>query len=349
VTEADEVARRHAFHPLRVKRIVQETGDTRSFVLEIPPDLVGVYRYRPGQFCTFRVRIDGEERFRCYSMSSDPDTDPDLTVTVKQVPGGTVSTWFNDSVAVGDLVAASPPAGAFCLREDDERPVIAFCGGSGITPVLSIAKSTLSSTRRPFRIFYANRDPSSVIFDDVLSELETRASEHFGVWRHVDSESGFPTSEALEEFVGDDVDAEILVCGPGPFMELVERVLLGVGVAPADIRIERFENPDPATGPAVVTDGPLPETIVLHLQGRRHEIGYQPGDTILETARRAGLAAPYSCESGNCATCMAQLHEGSVTMRANTALTPDEVAEGWVLTCQSVPTSASVRIEYEQL
>jgi len=349
MTEVDQVARRHAFHPLRVKQIVQETDDTRSFVLDVPPDLAATYRYRPGQFCTFRVRIGTYEVFRCYSMSSAPDTDSDLAVTVKRVAGGSVSNWFNDSLSVGDMVDTSPPAGAFCLGEQDERPVIAFCGGSGVTPVLSIAKCALASTNRPFRIFYANRVPDSVIFDEVLAGLESREPERCTVVRHADSVSGYPTSEAIREFVGGEVDAEFFICGPGPFMELVEQVLMGAGVSPEDIHIERFETPDPAGDPVVESDGPVPETIVLQLQGRRHEIAYHPGDTVLETARRAGLSAPYSCEAGSCATCMALLHEGSVTMRTNNALTPDEVAEGWILTCQSVPAGTSVRIEYEQL
>ncbi|MGA2838144.1 MAG: ferredoxin--NADP reductase [Acidimicrobiales bacterium] len=349
MTDVDEVARRHAFRPLRVKQVVRETDDTRSFVLDVPPDLVETYRYRPGQFCTFRVRIGDDELFRCYSMSSAPDTDPDLVVTVKRVPRGAVSNWFNDTVSVGDLVDTSPPSGAFCLHEDDQRPVVAFCGGSGITPVLSIAKCALSSTDRQFRLFYANRDPGSVIFDDALAELESRAPRRCTVRRHVDSESGYPVPESLLGFAGGDLDAQFLVCGPGPFMDLVERVLLGAGVAPGDIRIERFETPDSSADPVVATDGTAPRSIVLDLQGRRHEIAYHPGDTVLETARRAGLAAPYSCESGNCATCMALVHEGSVTMRSNNALTPDEVAGGWVLTCQSVPTGPSLRIEYEDL
>jgi 3-ketosteroid 9alpha-monooxygenase subunit B len=349
MTEADEVARRHAFHPLRVKQIVQETDDTRSFVLDVPPDLAATYRYRPGQFCTFRVRIGADEVFRCYSMSSAPDTDSDLAVTVKRVPGGAVSNWFNDSLSVGDLVDTSPPAGAFCLDGQDERPVIALCGGSGVTPVLSIAKCALASTSRPLRIFYANRDPDSVIFDQVLAELESREPERCTVVRHADSVSGYPVPEVVLDFVGSEVDAEFFICGPGPFMELVEQVLMGAGVSPGDIRIERFETPDPAGDPVVESDGPVPETIVLQLQGRRHEIAYHPGDTVLETARRAGLSAPYSCEAGSCATCMALLHEGSVTMRTNNALTPDEVAEGWILTCQSLPAGPSVRIEYEQL
>ena len=349
MADIDEVTRRHAFHPLRIKQIVQETGDTRSFVLDVPPDLVGTYRYRPGQFCTFRVQIGTDELFRCYSMSSAPDTDPDLTVTVKRVSGGSVSNWFNDTLSVGDLVDTSPPSGAFCLGEQDQRPVVAFCGGSGVTPVLSIAKRALSSTDRPIRIFYANRDPDSVIFDEVLAGFESRMPQRCTVWRHADSVNGYPAPEAIRDFIGDDVDAEFFVCGPGPFMELVEQVLIEAGVSPGDIRIERFETPDPADDPVVDSDGPAPETIVLQIQGRRHEIAYHPGDTVLETARRAGLAAPYSCEAGSCATCMALLHEGSVTMRTNNALTPDEVEEGWILTCQSVPAGPTVRIEYEQL
>jgi ferredoxin-NADP reductase len=355
VAEVDDVARRHAFHPLRVKQVVQETADTRSFVLDVPPGLESTYRYRPGQFCTFRVRLGGDELFRCYSMSSAPDTDPDLTVTVKRVPGGVVSNWFNDVVSVGDIVDTSPPSGAFCLADDDRRPVVAFCGGSGITPVLSIAKRALSSTDRPVRLLYANREPGSVIFDAILADLAARRPERCTVRHHFDSVSGYPSPEAVADMVGHDLGGEYFVCGPGPFMELVETTLLGAGVDPADIHIERFETPDPADAAAGPGDGvtapatPVPESLVLHLQGRRHEVPYHAGDTVLETARRAGLAAPYSCESGSCATCMALVHEGSVAMRVNNALTPDEVDEGWVLTCQSVPTSAALRIEYEQL
>ncbi len=347
------MARRHAFHPLRVKRIVEETADTRSFVLDVPSDLAPTYTYRPGQFCTFRVRLGADEHFRCYSMSSAPGTDADLTVTVKRVPGGLVSNWFNDAVAVGDLVDTSPPSGSFCLSEDDRRPILAFCGGSGITPVLSIAKRALSSTDRSLRLLYANRDPGSVIFDAVVADFAARSPERCTVRHHFDSVSGYPSPQTVRDLLGADVGAECFVCGPGPFMELVESTLLGAGVASADIRIERFETPDPVDGPDGATGGdvtaPVPETLVLQLQGRRHEVAYHAGDTVLETARRAGLSAPYSCEAGSCATCMALVHEGSVAMRVNNALTPDEVEEGWVLTCQSVPTSAELRIEYEQL
>ena len=349
MTDVDDVARRHAFHPLLVKRVVEETDDTRTFVLDVPGDLAEVYRYRPGQFCTFRVRIGDAEHFRCYSMSSAPETDRDLAVTVKRVRLGTVSNWFNDNVAVGDSVDTSPPSGTFCLR-DGGRPLVGFCGGSGITPVISLAKSALASTGRTVRLLYATREPTSVIFDEALRGLEAGSPDRIEVRRHFDSVSGFPRPAAVLDFVGGELDADFYICGPGPFMDIVEETLLGAGAAPSSILIERFVTPEPGDSPLVATTTtPVPPTIVLQLQGRRHEVAYHAGDTVLETARRAGLPAPYSCEAGSCATCMALLHEGSVSMRVNNALTPDEVEEGWVLTCQSVPTSPSLRIEYEQL
>jgi ferredoxin-NADP reductase len=167
VTEHTEVLNRHGYHPLRVKAVVQETHDTRSFVLDVPPDLRELFQYRPGQFCTFRVRVGDDEVARCYSMSSAPEVDTDLTVTVKRVPGGIVSNWLNDHVADGDVLEVTRPSGTFCVREGD-RPVIGFCGGSGVTPVISIAKSVLASSERPVDVLYANRDHRSVIFDGDL-------------------------------------------------------------------------------------------------------------------------------------------------------------------------------------
>ena len=216
--------------------------------------------------------------------------------------------------------------------------------------MISLVKSALASTTRPIRLLYASRVADSIIFDGTLTELETRSPTRLSVRRHVDTVSGFPGPESIVEVVAGDREADFYVCGPGPFMDLVEDTLLEVGVAPENILIERFVTPEPGERSSVaVPDASAPATIVLQLHGRRHEIPYHAGDTVLESARRADLAAPYSCEAGNCATCMALLHEGSVTMRVNNALTPDEVDEGWILTCQSLPTSPSIRIEYEQL
>lgn len=344
---------RRGYHPLRVVEVRQETPDTRSFVLEVPDQARDAFGYRAGQFCTFRLRIDGDEELRCYSMSSAPETDERLTVTVKRVPGGVVSNWLHDHVSPGDVVEASPPAGVFCLHDRDV-PVVAFCGGSGVTPVMSIVKSALATTRRPVTVLYANRDRPSVIFHDEMARLQDAHPGRLRVHHHLDSDRGIVDAATVAEIVDGALDADFYVCGPGPFMDLVEATLLDLGVPPDRVALERFVTtgqPVPETADdSMTSDGAgddTPSEVTLILKGKRHQVRYAPGDTVLETARRAGLQAPFSCEAGNCATCMAFVHEGSATMRVNDALTPEEVAEGWVLTCQALPHGKAVTVEYE--
>jgi ferredoxin-NADP reductase len=350
MAEHDDAVRRHGYHALPVKRIVQETMDTRSLVLDIPPELREEFRYVSGQFCTFRVHIGGDEHARCYSMSSAPEVDDDLTVTVKRVAGGVVSNWIIDHLGEGDLVEITRPSGSFCVR-DGPRPIVAFCGGSGITPLLSIAKSVLATSERCMRLLYANTGSASVIFSGPLEVLEHAHPHRFDVTHHLDAESGLLNAASIAGFVGCRRDADFYICGPSRFMDLVEGTLLELGIRARDIFIERFTTPsEQGSHPLVDVDGAeTPEAITLILRGKRSEIPYHGGDTLLETARRAGLPAPFSCEAGNCATCMAFVREGTVAMRANNALTEDEVAEGWVLTCQGLPTSASLTVEYEPL
>jgi 3-ketosteroid 9alpha-monooxygenase subunit B len=343
----EDAPRAHGFHPVRVKRVIEETADSRTFVLDVPP---GLFSYRPGQFCTFRVRIGGEEALRSYSMSSAPQVDDDLAVTVKRVPGGLVSNWLVDTVKPGDELECTRPAGVFCPTER-RAPAVAFCGGSGITPVMSIAKSVLVSTHRPVRLLYANRTPESVIFAGALEEMAASHDGRLLVRHHSDSSGGYLDGARIASFVEGELEADFYICGPGPFMDLVESTLTGLGVSASQIFIERFTVDEPA--PRVRDDESSAtcstESLTIVLKGKATTVAYQAGDTVLETARRGGLKPPFSCEAGNCATCMAFLHEGTVTMRANNALTPDEVEEGWILTCQSRPTSSTVRVEYENV
>jgi ferredoxin-NADP reductase len=239
VSDHNPVLAQHGYHTLRIQRIVRETHDASSYVLDVPDELEEIFRYRPGQFCTFRVHIDGDEQLRSYSMSSAPGTDRDLTVTVKRVTGGLVSNWFLDTLAEGQRIELTRPAGVFC-PQDSPRPVLGFCGGSGITPVMSITKHLLSSTERPVRLLYANRDPGSVIFDAALAALTDAHAKRLEVRHHFDSEAGFLTSDEIAGFVGTQVDADCYICGPGPFMDLVESALRGLGVPPEQVFIERF-------------------------------------------------------------------------------------------------------------
>ena len=334
----------HGFHDLTVVEMVDETPDARSFVLAVPPALRSLFMYEAGQFCTFRVRIDGEEHLRCYSMSSAPSpSSSSLTVTVKRVPDGVVSNWLNDSVSAGDVLSVTKPAGVFCLR-DASTPVIAFCGGSGVTPVMSLARVVLSGTDRPLRLLYANRDRSSVIFESALESLTDRHADRFVLQHHIDADAGYLTAPDIATFVGDQLDADFYICGPTAFMDLVEKTLLDLGVDPDQIWIERFTTPPTSAAPPPSS---TTEAVTLMLSGKRTTVPYQPGDTVLETARRAGLRPPFSCEAGNCATCMALVKDGSATLRTNNALTPEELAEGWILTCQALPDSPTLTVDYD--
>ncbi len=224
-SERDTV-RRHSHHALTVSDIVEETHDTRTFVMDIPDSLADLYQYRPGQFCTVRIHVDGVDVLRCYSMSSAPAIDDRLAVTVKRVPGGSVSNWLHDHVVAGDALELMPPSGVFCERDGD-GPIIAFCGGSGVTPVFSIVKQVLAAAHGGSSCSYANRDPSSVIFGDALAELETAHPDRLAVHHHLDSESGFvtrlmsPPSSIVRSVTRPTRD--VYICGPTPFMDLVER------------------------------------------------------------------------------------------------------------------------------
>jgi ferredoxin-NADP reductase len=327
-----------------VADVVDETADARSFVLDIPPELEERFAYVVGQFCSFRAMIGGEPVVRCYSMSSSPETGDPFTVTVKRVPGGKMSNWMNDQLAPGDTIDVMPPAGLFVLRPA-ATSIVAFAGGSGITPVLSIIKTALATTSREIALMYANRGAGSVIFGDALERLRAGSGGRLSLHHHLDSEKGFLDAAACAALVGGRTRADFYVCGPGPYMEVVHAGLHECGVDPGRLFIERFDLPDEGAAATVESET---QSIVIRLEGRKHRVGYKPGDTILDTARRGGLKPPFSCQAGNCATCLAHLVEGEVTMRVNNALDDHEVQDGWILTCQSIPTSREVVVDYDR-
>jgi len=333
----------HDYHLLTVADVVDETADARSFVFDVPPALRGRFAYAAGQFCTFRATIGGEVVARCYSMSSSPDTGDPLTVTVKRVPGGTMSNWMNDTLTRGDAIEVAPPSGRFVLR-DVGAPIVGFAAGSGITPVLSIIKTALATTRRAVTLVYANRDAGSVIFADALERLRESSGGRLVVHTHLDSERGFLDAAACAALAGDRTDADFYVCGPGPFMAVVEAGLAQRAIEPGRIFIERFEAPAESAAVAVQSET---ESVSIRMGGKKHQVAYERGDTILDTARRAGLKPPFSCQQGECATCMAHLDGGAVTMRVNNVLSADEVEQGWILTCQAIPTTREVVVDYD--
>ena len=331
------------FAPLRVKRVVRETSDAVSLVLDVPERCSARYRYQAGQFLTLRVTVDGQDLRRCYSMSSAPLED-DLQITVKRDPGGLVSNWLNDTVSEGIEIHAAPPEGRFCLRDTTDE-IVAFAGGSGITPIMSLVRTALVSSSRRIRLLYANRSRDSVIFAEALSRLADEHADRLVVVHHIDDDSGVVTPPVVESFVAGTDAADFYIRGPGPFMDTVEATVLESGIPRERVHLERFSvEPAPADD-ALASE--QTEEVVIELDRTTTTAGYRAGNTLLQTARIAGLRAPSSCETGSCGTCMARIVSGSARMLNNDALDDDEVADGWVLTCQSLPTSRSVHVIYE--
>ncbi len=337
---------------------MHETADARSFVLDVPEELRERFAYRAGQFVTVRMPSEGSAKLRCYSMSSAPEVDEDLVITVKRVPGGVVSNWMVDHVGPGDPLQVTAPAGTF--RLDGDGDLVAFAAGSGITPIMSILRAALAGTGRSVRLLYANRDRGATIFAEELDRLERSSGGRLRVQHHHDVDGGFLDAAQVRAFAGEFGPSEdVYLCGPTPFMDLVESTLLAAGVDPARLHLERFATPTPdgpdepdGDGEADVADEPAANdadeatSITIEIDGRSGTTTHRDGTTVLQTARQLGLDPPFSCESGSCATCMARLVEGTVSMHVNDALTDAEVDEGWVLTCQSVPTSTTVHVVY---
>lgn len=343
---------RTSFHELRVARIVQETADARSFVLDVPPALRELFRYEAGQFLTFQISFGAATLNRCYSLSSAPDCDDELQFTVKRVDAGRVSNWFHDEIQEGHVVRVLPPTGGFTLRPESRRPLALFGAGSGITPVLSILKTALAATERPIKLIYANRDADSIIFRDALDLLAGRYAPRLALVHHLDAERGFLDTARVRGEIGEwSRDAEFYLCGPGPFMDLVERVLHEDGVPKGRIFIERFEFAAPAEAEASETSsavtGGEPTAITVHLDGATHVIPYAAGETLLQAARRAGLSPPSACEDGYCGCCMATLLRGEVAMAQCHALDDDDRASGMILTCQARPTSGAIEVRWD--
>jgi 3-ketosteroid 9alpha-monooxygenase subunit B len=337
-----------SYNKLRIAKIIQETPDARSFVLEVPADLADKYRYRAGQFLTFKVGHPDGAFNRCYSLSSAPEADGLPKVTVKRVTGGKGSNWFHDALKEGGTLDVLPPAGRFVLN-DSNATLLLFGGGSGITPMMSLIKSALKGGKRQIRLFYANRDKPSVIFD---AEFEALVKAHPGrleIIHHLDATQGITKPEEIVAAMKGFEAGDAYLCGPGPFMSLVEETLFEHGMSHDRVRIERFE----ASGNDAIPIEPseagdvIPDHITIHFEGKAHKVAYKKGQTILEAAREGGLNPLSSCEEGFCASCAAKRIKGKVLLAKNDIYTPDDLANDWILTCQGHCFGAEVEITYD--
>lgn len=353
------------FHALTVERIVPETDDANSIVFAVPDALSDKFAFKAGQHLTLKADIDGEDVRRNYSLCVAPHEGL-LKVTVKRIAGGVMSNWVGDHLKAGDSIDVLPPHGSFTYPFSADAPArhyVAFAGGSGITPIMSLARTALSvEPDARFTLFYGNRDSASVIFLDELADLKDRYLGRFELYHFLSDEAGevelfngMLTRETCDAVLAalvrepTEVDS-YFICGPGPMMDAAEVSLQAAGVAPDRIHIERFTAGRPSAAEAAQMQAAAAEasgkSMWVTLDGRARKVEFN-GDNILDSAREAGLPAPFACKAGVCATCRAKVVEGEVEMGARYGLTDEEIAAGYVLTCQSVPKGDGVRLDYD--
>jgi 3-ketosteroid 9alpha-monooxygenase subunit B len=330
---------------LVIREVRRETAAAASFVLDIAPQDAARFHYLPGQYLTVVLPWQNFEVQRCYSLSSAPLGQEAPTITVKRVNGGRVSNWLIDNLAKGNVLRCIPPLGDFVRPAECSSPVLAFAGGSGITPAISIIKQALIDTTVAVTLVYANRDAAEVIFADELAQLVRTHPDRFVVHHHLDAESGYITVDAVVDVVAKQRDARVFLCGPAPFMGVVENGVLAGGISPDMLHIERFASPIDADRLqaeriAAAANGGAPNSIAVTFRGQRHHLDYVEGQTVLETCKAAGVDVPRSCEDGFCGTCMAVLKYGEPNLGNAQALSASDVTRGRVLTCQLRPASS---------
>jgi 3-ketosteroid 9alpha-monooxygenase subunit B len=335
------------YYSLRVHEVIEETSDTKSLVFEIPPAHAHAFRYRPGQFLTLRIADEGRHLLRCYSLASCPLLPEPPRVTVKRVAQGRVSNWICDRIKAGDTIEVRPPAGHFVPHSLD-GDFLMFAGGSGITPIFSIIKSALIAGRGRIRLVYANRDEQSVIFRDPIDALAKQHPARLEAIHLFDSVQGLPTTAQLADLSRSWTGADCYVCGPEAFMECALEALRGLSVASARIHVERFVSlPDEEDAiPVAETAATGDVHLEVELDGEHHELTCSRDEPLLDAMLRAGLRAPHSCQSGACGSCMCTLEAGEVHLRHNQVLDKNDLAQRWILACQAIADTPSVRVRF---
>ncbi|HEX8315901.1 MAG TPA: 1,2-phenylacetyl-CoA epoxidase subunit PaaE [Flavisolibacter sp.] len=354
------------FHSLQVKKVLKETDDCVSIEFSVPQELKEAFAFKQGQNLTLKKTLNGEELRRNYSICTSP-FDNQLRIAVKQVEGGTFSTWANSELKAGDVLEVMPPTGKFYteLNPSQKKSYVAFTAGSGVTPILSIIKTTLlTEPQSNFTLVYGNRTKTSIIFKEELQALKDKFMDRFRIYHVLSREkadtpinNGRIDTEKLNLFFDKVIDInrcdEFFLCGPEEMIFCIKGYLAGKGVPSEKVHFELFTVPGQKKAAtsnrqsAIENAGPVSK-ISVKLDGIMFDFDLaQESESILDAALKQGADLPYACKGGVCTTCKAKLLEGEVAMDVNWGLEPDEVEQGFILTCQAHPKTERVVIDFD--
>jgi ring-1,2-phenylacetyl-CoA epoxidase subunit PaaE len=354
------------FHPLAVKEIRKETNDCVSILFDIPDELKSIFRYKQGQHITLRKFLNGQELRRSYSLCSSP-LEEEFRIAIKKIDQGLFSAFANEELKAGDIIELMPPMGNFFteVHPANHKQYVAFAAGSGITPLFSTIKTVLrSEPNSSFTLVYGNRNRHSIIFREELEGLKNRYIDRFNIIHilsrektdaavnsgHIDEAKCKILFEKLIDLTDTD---EFFICGPEAMIFTVKAQLEKAGIAQKKIHFELFTSPGQsakttARAPSTTESRQVKSKITVRLDGVSFDfdLAYD-GDAILDAALKQGADLPYACKGGVCCTCRAKLLEGKVAMDVNYGLEPEELAKGFILTCQSHPRSARLVVDFD--
>jgi ring-1,2-phenylacetyl-CoA epoxidase subunit PaaE len=355
------------FYQLKVKEVRPETADCVSVALEVPEELADTFRFAPGQYLTFRTSMNDEEVRRSYSICASPK-DNELRVAIKKVEKGKFSSYANEGLKKGDMLEVMPPMGKFSPKQKEtaHKNYLAFAAGSGITPIMSIMKTVLEDEpNSTFTLVYGNKNRNTIIFREAIEGLKNTYMQRMRVYHVLSRElmevplfNGRINAEKCVDFSKSLIDissiSEAFICGPEEMILAVRQQLVDLGMQQSDVHIELFSSPDQAKGQHDKwasdhkSDSDAMSKVAIILDGSTFEIDLAyNSDNILDAALKHGADLPYACKGGVCSTCRAKITEGEVVMEVNYALEPDEIAKGYVLTCQAHPKTERVVVDFD--
>ena len=359
------------FHPLLVKRVSPEAAGSVAITFAIPEDKKSAFAFVPGQFLTLKANVQGELVRRTYSISSPRsrfDRFNELEIGIRPVEGGLFSNWAVQHLKAGDQIEVMPPDGRFTVKKERAIHRVGFAAGSGITPILSIAATTLEDQPdAKFTLVYGNRQISTVMFNEALQDLKDQFPDRLTLI-HVLSRQAQEVDLLQGRIDGPKVLAiiqsllpaasmdEVFICGPESMIEATEKALIESGVSPNRVYTERFTS-GPAQAAKVQSDtdarvikgvSQKPVMLTVHVDGKAHELRMDREEKVLDAALSLGLDLPYSCKAGVCCTCRAKVLEGTVSMEKNFTLEQAEMDQGYVLSCQARPTTDRLVVSFDE-